>query len=132
MWWERQNDLTRAQVKRLIRNNQFQIVNGGMSAPDEATTNADDIIDNFMRGHQFLKQELDIDDPNVSWQLDSFGVSKGYARLAKDMGFDALFFSRIDTEEKVKLQHSQDKVQVWRPDEANFGSKKDILSIVMA
>jgi hypothetical protein len=38
-----------------------------MSAPDEATTNADDIIDNFMRGHQFLKKELDIDDPSVSW-----------------------------------------------------------------
>lgn len=103
-----------------------------MSAPDEATTNADDIIDNFMRGHQFLKQELDVDDPNVSWQLDSFGVSKGYARLAKDMGFDAMFFARVDTSEKIKLQHQQDKVQVWRPDEENFGSKKDILSIVMA
>ena len=103
-----------------------------MSAPDEATTNADDIIDNFMRGHQFLKNELGIEDPNISWQLDSFGVSKGYARLAKDMGFDAMFFSRIDTDEKIKLQQSKDKVQVWRPDETNFGAKKDILSVVMA
>jgi hypothetical protein len=38
-----------------------------MSAPDEAITNADDIIDNFMRGHQFLNQELGIEDPNISW-----------------------------------------------------------------
>lgn len=81
-----------------------------MSAPDEAVTNADDIIDNFMSGHKFLRQELDIEDPSVSWQLDSFGVSKGYARLAKDIGFDAMFFSRIDTDEKIKLQHEQDKV----------------------
>jgi len=75
---------------------------------------------------------LGIEDPNISWQLDSFGVSKGYARLAKDIGFDAMFFARMDTEEKRKLQQSRDKVQVWRPDEDNFGRKKDILSIVMA
>lgn len=54
MWWDRQNDIQRAQVRRLIQNGQFTIVNGGISAPDEATTNADDIIDNFMRGHQFM------------------------------------------------------------------------------
>jgi hypothetical protein len=56
-----------------------------------------------MRGHQFLSQELGIEDPNISWQLDSFGVSKGYARLARDIGFDAMFFTRVDTEEKIKL-----------------------------
>jgi hypothetical protein len=43
-----------------------------------------------------------------------------------------MFFSRIDTDEKLKLQKEQDKVQVWRPDEENFGPKKDILSVVMA
>lgn len=75
-----------------------------MSAPDEAITNADDIIDNFMRGHKFMSQELGVEEPNISWQLDTFGVSKGYARLARDLGFDALFFTRIDTEEKIKLQ----------------------------
>jgi hypothetical protein len=40
---------------------------------------------------------VDVDHmPKVSWQLDSFGVSKGLARLTKDMGFDAMFYSRID------------------------------------
>jgi hypothetical protein len=53
-----------------------------MSAPDEATINSDDIIDNFMRGHQFLVNEVGVEEPSISWQLDSFGVSKGYARLA--------------------------------------------------
>jgi hypothetical protein len=37
-----------------VKNGQFNFVNGGMSAPDEATTNSDDLIDNFMIGHQFL------------------------------------------------------------------------------
>ena len=35
-------------------------MNGGMSAPDEATTNSDDIIDNFMIGHQFLINEVGV------------------------------------------------------------------------
>ena len=53
--------------------------------------------------------------------MDSFGVSQGYARLAHDMGFDAMFFSRIDLQEKAKLAKERNKQQIWRPDEENFG-----------
>lgn len=75
-------------------------MNGGLSAPDEACTNYDDILDNFMSGHRFLKEDVKVDAPSISWQVDSFGVSKGYARLAKDIGFDSMFFSRVDEQEK--------------------------------
>ena len=121
-------------MRVLIDRGQWNFVNGGFSAPDEATTNADDILDNFMAGHRFLKEEVGIKDeqlPQVSWQLDSFGVSKGYARLAHDMGFDAMFFSRIDLQEKAKLAQENHKQQIWRPDEDNFGDQKDILSLVI-
>lgn len=90
-------------MRHLVRNGQFNFVNAGMSAPDEATTNSDDIMDNFMRGHQFLANDVGIDVPNISWQVDSFGVSKGFARLAKDIGFQAMFFSRIDAVQKSLL-----------------------------
>ena len=64
-------------------------------------TNYDDILDNFMTGHLFLKNEVGLETPpKISWQLDSFGVSEGYARLARDIGFDAMFFTRVDAEEK--------------------------------
>ena len=53
-----------------------------------------------MSGHRFLTEELKTEQPSISWQIDSFGVSKGYARLAKDMGFDSMFFSRVDSQEK--------------------------------
>lgn len=89
-----------------MESGQWQIVNGGLSAPDEAVTNADDIVDNFMAGHRFLRDEVGLSDsklPKISWQLDSFGVSKGYARLAYDLGFDSMFFSRLDTEHKNKI-----------------------------
>ena len=114
-----------------MKNGQLLIVNGGFSAPDEAVTNSDDIIDNFMGGHQFLNREFGVDDPNISWQIDSFGVSKGYARLAKDMGFDAMFFARVDYSEKEKLKKEKDAIEVWRADERNFGPTKDILSILL-
>lgn len=68
-----------------------------MSAPDEATTNYEDLIDNFMTGHRFIKEELQQEDmPHISWQIDSFGVSNGFAILARDLGFDAMFYSRLD------------------------------------
>jgi len=38
-----------------------------MSAPDEATTNSDDLIDNFMTGHQFLLEEVGVSPPYLSW-----------------------------------------------------------------
>lgn len=76
-----------------------------MSAPDEATTNSDDLIDNFMSGHSFLLNEVGIKPPNISWQIDSFGVSKGLARLAKNLGFNTIFFSRADIIQKIKFSN---------------------------
>jgi|LauGreDrversion4_2_1035121.scaffolds.fasta_scaffold1435831_2 hypothetical protein len=67
-----------------------------MSAPDEATTNSDDLIDNFMSGHNYLQNEVGVQPPDISWQIDTFGVSKGKARLDRDLGFHASFYSRAD------------------------------------
>jgi hypothetical protein len=41
--------------------------------------------------------------------------------LAKDLGFEAMFFSRLDMIEKSKLFNQKKKIQIWRPDEENFG-----------
>jgi hypothetical protein len=40
----------------------------------------------------------------VSWQLDVNGVSQGYARLARDVGFDVLIFSSVGNEEKQAMR----------------------------
>jgi hypothetical protein len=56
-----------------------------------------------MTGHRFIVEELKAPEPKISWQIDAFGVSKGYARLARDIGFDAMFYSRIDSEQKLQL-----------------------------
>ena len=62
---------------------------------DEACTTYDDMIDNMMKGQTFLKKEFDYV-PKVGWQIDPFGHSSTNARLFAEMGFEGLFFTRID------------------------------------
>jgi len=50
----------------MIREGRFDLVSGGWSAPDEATTQYDSIIDNLMIGQQFLQKEFGLH-PTVSW-----------------------------------------------------------------
>ena len=66
---------------------------------DEACPYYTDIIDNMRIGHQFLLEELDIV-PTTGWQIDPFGHSSANAVLFSEMGFDAVFFARIDYQDK--------------------------------
>jgi hypothetical protein len=43
-----------------------------------------------------LSIDVGFDIPIISWQIDSFRVFKGFERLAKDIGYQALFFLRIN------------------------------------
>ena len=85
------------------------MVNGGWSAPDEAITTYDDLLDNFIVGHQFLKDNFG-ETPSIAWQIDSFGVSTTWARLARDVGFEAMFFSRNDIQEKMQQRKQKSRV----------------------
>ena len=58
----------------------------------------------------------------LGWQVDAFGLSSAYARLAADVGIEALFIQRADREEKEMKRGLKERVQVWRPFEENFGS----------
>jgi alpha-mannosidase len=59
--------------------------------PDEAVTHYDDIINNFIIGHEFLLKEIGTK-PRVAWQIDPFGHSSAFPRLLADMGFEAWFY----------------------------------------
>ena len=45
---------------------------GGWVSTDESTTNFEDIIANFLKGHQWLSDEFGIK-PRIGWNIDPFG-----------------------------------------------------------
>ena len=47
---------------------------------DEACPYYSDIINNFMIGFKFLKEEFDVY-PSVGWQIDPFGHSAAHAYI---------------------------------------------------
>ena len=53
----------------------------------------------MIAGHEFLDEEFGIQ-PRIGWDLDTFGHSDTNTRLYAEMGFDAMFFSRMDHDEK--------------------------------
>ena len=54
MWTRRQTDKTIALVKQLVENGQLELINGGWSMHDEATPTYQDMINNMMKGHNFI------------------------------------------------------------------------------
>jgi lysosomal alpha-mannosidase len=99
MWYDNQTAEVQEKTKELVKAGRLDLVNGGWSSPDEATTTYDALIDNFMIGQQWLYKTFE-HHSKVSWQLDALGVSSGYARLAKDVGFDMLYYAKVNLAER--------------------------------
>ena len=49
-WYDTQSNITKQKVKDLVKDGRLDLVNGGWTTPDEATTQFDALIDNFMIG----------------------------------------------------------------------------------
>ena len=63
---------------------------------DEASTHYIDMIDQTTYGHRFIQEQFGVQ-PKVGWQIDPFGHSATQAALlSAEVGFEALFFGRID------------------------------------
>lgn len=54
--------------------------------------------------------------PRVAWQIDPFGHSAEVALQFADMGYDGLFFGRIDHEDYKNRKYLREMETVWRPD----------------
>eukprot|EP00536_Pseudo-nitzschia_multiseries_P016242 jgi/Psemu1/220670/e_gw1.1054.8.1 len=106
MWWNEQTELVKDRVRRLVsETKQLTFVNGGWCMHDEAATHYMGMIDQTTLGHDFLKQTFDYV-PTVGWQLDPFGHSSAQASLMTyKLGFDALYFGRIDYQD-LELRHA--------------------------
>ncbi|KAG9445828.1 hypothetical protein H6P81_011956 [Aristolochia fimbriata] len=113
-WWRQQSETVKSVVKELVNSGQLEFINGGMCMHDEAAPHYIDMIDQTTLGHRFLKQEFGYT-PRIGWQIDPFGHSAVQAYLlGAEVGFDSLFFGRIDYQDRAKRKSEKSLEVVWR------------------
>ncbi|WOG99352.1 hypothetical protein DCAR_0518700 [Daucus carota subsp. sativus] len=113
-WWRDQSEATQNTVKRLVESGQLELINGGMCMHDEAAPHYIDMIDQTTLGHRFVKQVFNVT-PRIGWQIDPFGHSAVQAYLlGAEVGFDSLFFGRIDYQDRTKRKAEKSLEVVWQ------------------
>uniref|UniRef100_A0A2P2LJ09 alpha-mannosidase n=2 Tax=Rhizophora mucronata TaxID=61149 RepID=A0A2P2LJ09_RHIMU len=126
-WWREQSNKVQRIVKRLIRRGQLELINGGMCMHDEAASHYIDMIDQTTMGHRFILNEFNVT-PRIGWQIDPFGHSAVQAYLfGAEVGFDSLFFARIDYQDRAKRKVDKSLEVVWRGSKT-FGSSAQIFT----
>ena len=95
MWYNSLSLKDQEAMHKIVNRGQVEFLIGGWSMNDEACTHYDEIINNFLIGHEFLRKTFNLT-PRTSWQIDPFGHSAVNARIYKEMGFDNMFINRID------------------------------------
>ena len=128
-WWREQTPAIQAAVKTLVAGRQLQFANGGWVMHDEAATTFEDQLDQMAFGHQFLLQTFGIT-PTIGWQIDPFGHSEANADLYAKMGFNGLFFARIDYQDKAKRLNESTCEMIWRP-QTSTGAPAEIFTHVL-
>jgi len=80
---------------------------------DEASAHYQSMIDQTALGHKFLKEEFGYT-PTVGWQIDPFGHSNTHAWLSSAVGFDSLFFGRIDYQDQAIRMKERTMEMIWK------------------
>ncbi|KAK9278049.1 hypothetical protein L1049_027607 [Liquidambar formosana] len=126
-WWRDQSEEVQSIVKQLVSSGQLELINGGMCMHDEAATHYIDMIDQTTLGHRFIKEEFGVT-PRIGWQIDPFGHSAVQAYLlGAELGFDSLFFGRIDYQDRAKRKNEKSLEVIWRGSKS-LGSSAQIFA----
>lgn len=113
-WWRQQDARRQQDVRNLIRGGQLSFINGGFCMHDEAATHYRALLDQTAYGHRTL-HELFNYPVRVGWQIDPFGHSSTQASLlSADAGFEALYFARMDYQDRQLRYNKSDLEFVWR------------------
>lgn len=113
-WFRQQNDKVQEDVRKLVGEGRLEFINGGWSMNDEAATHYNAIIDQMTLGLRFLNDTFGrCGRPRVAWQIDPFGHSKEQANLFAKMGFDGLFFARLDYADHEKRLKDKTMEMLW-------------------
>ncbi|PKA54015.1 alpha-mannosidase [Apostasia shenzhenica] len=126
-WWAEQNEATQEVVKKLVESGQLEFINGGWCMHDEAATHYIDMIDQTTLGHLMIKKQFN-KIPRVGWQIDAFGHSAVQSYLlGAELGFDSVFFARIDYQDRAKRKADKSLEAIWRGSRT-FGPSSQIFA----
>ncbi|XP_058798756.1 lysosomal alpha-mannosidase-like [Phymastichus coffea] len=127
-WLSLQNETRREAMKRLVAEGRLEIVGGGWSMNDEATTHYQSMIDQFTWGFRRLNDSFgECARPRVGWQIDPFGHSREQASVFAQLGFDGLLFGRLDHQDKRQRLRDRSMEFVWRAS-PSLGRAADIFA----
>lgn len=91
---------------------------------DEAATHYIDMIDQTTLGHKYIKDQFNVT-PRIGWQIDPFGHSAVQAYLlGAEVGFDSLFFARIDYQDRAKRRDEKRLEVVWQGSKSGGSSSQ--------
>ncbi|CAG7723264.1 unnamed protein product [Allacma fusca] len=83
-----------------------------------------DLLDSWYLNDTFGKCAL----PRVAWQIDPFGHSREQASLFANMGFDGLFFGRLDYQDKFYRRVGKNMETIWSGSPNNLGKDSWLFS----
>lgn len=102
----------------LVNENRLEFIGGAWSMNDEAAAHYQSIVDQFTWGLRFLNENFgECGRPRIGWQIDPFGHSREQASLFTKMGYDGMFFSRLDYRDKLQRRSDKSMEVVWQTSE---------------
>ncbi|KAJ8946016.1 hypothetical protein NQ318_023263 [Aromia moschata] len=114
-WWKAQSEEMQQNFKYLVDNGQIEMTNGAWAMNDEACANYQSIIDQFTWGLRIINDTVGTcGAPRTGWQIDPFGHSREQASLFAQLGFDSIFFARLDHDDKTKRQEEGRLNYAWQ------------------
>ncbi|XP_063708825.1 lysosomal alpha-mannosidase-like [Culicoides brevitarsis] len=131
MWWKEQTPELQEQVKELVNEGRLEFIGGAWSMNDEAGVHYNSVIDHFTHGLKFLSDNFGTcGRPRIGWQIDPFGHSREQASLFAQMGYDGMFFGRIDYQDKELRLANKEMEMIWHASK-DLGESSDIFAGVL-
>uniref|UniRef100_A0AAY4EZV2 Lysosomal alpha-mannosidase n=1 Tax=Denticeps clupeoides TaxID=299321 RepID=A0AAY4EZV2_9TELE len=131
-WWRQQDQAMRHIVTQLVDEGRLEFINGGWCMSDEAATHYTAVIDQMTLGLRFLNETFgECGRPRVAWHIDPFGHAREHASIFAQMGYDGLFFGRLDYQDKARRMKTKEMEMLWRASDSLTPPMADLFTGVL-